>query len=264
MTTTVLADMLHDRHRRLCQIEDELVVALVCTPDGKPLNRVMVADLEWVQDSASQRNWSDADEPNPFTGGRRSAETFMAWLRRFVGLSAQQEAVIAESTRPRLKDCAAMTAETFAGLLDARRTGRGRWQARCPAHRDDNPSLSIAEGRDGRILVLCRAGCTTEAVVAAKGLSMRDLFAGPPPSPAQARDALLQREREEVRAKTMRLERIRLTDHYHRLWRATDEVGAKLAHTADDAPGVDALARLFHQGVEQLRDVETKLAGGEL
>jgi hypothetical protein len=42
--------MLHDRHLRLCQIEDEFVVTLVCAPDGKPLNSATVAALEWVQD----------------------------------------------------------------------------------------------------------------------------------------------------------------------------------------------------------------------
>ena len=35
--------------------------------------------------------------------------------------------------------------------------------ARCPAHDDHNPSLSITE-RDGKVLVHCFAGCTQEAV----------------------------------------------------------------------------------------------------
>jgi hypothetical protein len=39
-----------DRHRLLCQIEDDIVVTLVCTPDGEPLNSAMVAALEWVQE----------------------------------------------------------------------------------------------------------------------------------------------------------------------------------------------------------------------
>ena len=38
--------------------------------------------------------------------------------------------------------------------------------ARCPAHRDRTPSLSISE-RDGRILVHCHAGCSQEAVIQA-------------------------------------------------------------------------------------------------
>lgn len=46
----VLADMLHERHGRLCQIEDEFVVSLVCTPDDKSLNCAMEVALEWVQE----------------------------------------------------------------------------------------------------------------------------------------------------------------------------------------------------------------------
>lgn len=34
----------------------------------------------------------------------------------------------------------------------------------CPAHDDRNPSLDVAEGDDGRPLVLCRAGCSYEAI----------------------------------------------------------------------------------------------------
>ena len=55
-----------------------------------------------------------------------------------------------------------------------RRSGDG-WIARCPGHEDRNPSLSIHE-RTGKILLLCHAGCTTEAVCAAAGIVMRDLF----------------------------------------------------------------------------------------
>ena len=52
----------------------------------------------------------------------------------------------------------------------------GGWVARCPAHGDDNPSLSIARGEDGRWLVHCHAGCSAEAVVSAVGLKMCDLM----------------------------------------------------------------------------------------
>jgi hypothetical protein len=58
---------------------------------------------------------------------------------------------------------------------DARRAGKG-WAARCPAHDDRNPSLSIAEGDDGRALVFCHGGCSTDSVCQAKGLSLTDLM----------------------------------------------------------------------------------------
>ena len=52
----------------------------------------------------------------------------------------------------------------------------GGWQALCPAHDDHDPSLSISRGDDGRVLLHCHAGCSTEAIVAALGLQMSDLF----------------------------------------------------------------------------------------
>jgi hypothetical protein len=60
-------------------------------------------------------------------------------------------------------------------LLHAKQNGNG-WTALCPAHKDREPSLSIREGADGRILLKCFAGCDTAKIVAALGLTMRDLF----------------------------------------------------------------------------------------
>lgn len=59
--------------------------------------------------------------------------------------------------------------------------------ARCPAHEDKRPSLSIREGRDGRILLHCFAGCSSGEVVAALGLTWGDLFAEERDRPASAR-----------------------------------------------------------------------------
>lgn len=46
----------------------------------------------------------------------------------------------------------------------------------CPTHDDRNPSLSVQEGEDGRVLIHCHAGCDTRDVVAAVGMEMSDLF----------------------------------------------------------------------------------------
>jgi hypothetical protein len=45
-------------------------------------------------------------------------------------------------------------------------TGKG-WIALCPAHEDRKPSLRIAEGSDGRVLLHCFAGCSPEEIVRA-------------------------------------------------------------------------------------------------
>src|SRR5262249_23186215 len=53
------------------------------------------------------------------------------------------------------------------------------YKAHCPAHNDGTPSLSVSEGDDGRVLLYCFAGCETESVVDAIGLTMADLFDAP-------------------------------------------------------------------------------------
>ena len=60
-------------------------------------------------------------------------------------------------------------------------SGNGKkWQARCPAHDDKNPSLSITEKDDGRILLFCHAGCGGADVLQAIGLTLRDLYPNGP------------------------------------------------------------------------------------
>jgi hypothetical protein len=59
--------------------------------------------------------------------------------------------------------------------LHAKRSGNG-WIAKCPAHDDHKPSLSIDEGADGRALIKCHAGCDNTAILASLGMKPRDLF----------------------------------------------------------------------------------------
>jgi len=76
-----------------------------------------------------------------------------------------------------------MTAPGMPGPVDrvlgrlhgVHRSGKG-WTARCPNHQDRFASLSVAEGDDGRVLLHCHAGCSTDSVVTAMGLAMVDLF----------------------------------------------------------------------------------------
>jgi len=59
-----------------------------------------------------------------------------------------------------------MNAVTIANALGGRRAGSG-WTARCPAHDDRTPSLSLRDSGDGKVLVRCHAGCEQERVIAA-------------------------------------------------------------------------------------------------
>lgn len=52
----------------------------------------------------------------------------------------------------------------------------GRYIARCPAHEDRAPSLTIRGEEDGRILIHCFAGCDALDVVQAVGMTLSDLF----------------------------------------------------------------------------------------
>lgn len=62
----------------------------------------------------------------------------------------------------------------------------GHWTARCPAHKDKSPSLSVTRTRDGMWLVHCFAGCSPVEILTALGLRMTDLFpdSGPEARPA--------------------------------------------------------------------------------
>lgn len=70
-----------------------------------------------------------------------------------------------------------MNAETLLSRLDhPRQTGPDRWLARCPAHADKTPSLSIRELDDERVLIHCFGGCSVEAILQAVDLEFGDLF----------------------------------------------------------------------------------------
>ncbi len=55
-------------------------------------------------------------------------------------------------------------AKSIAEALGGRKSGTG-WSARCPAHDDRTPSLSLRDTPDGRVLVYCHAGCEQNEVI---------------------------------------------------------------------------------------------------
>jgi len=70
-----------------------------------------------------------------------------------------------------------MSADVLLSKLEGvKRTGTGRWLAKCPAHADRMASLSLREIDDGRTLCHCFAGCSVHEVVASVGLEVSDLF----------------------------------------------------------------------------------------
>src|SRR3954451_18886275 len=75
--------------------------------------------------------------------------------------------------RPYTRTAPMLRAEVMAEALGGRKVGT-RWLARCPAHDDRQPSLAIAEARNGKVLVRCHAGCDQREVIAA--LRARDAW----------------------------------------------------------------------------------------
>lgn len=76
-------------------------------------------------------------------------------------------------------DTRAALERVFSSLKGVRKSAHG-WVARCPAHQDQHPSLSIALGKAESVLLKCHAGCSFEAVVEALGLTPADLFVQTP------------------------------------------------------------------------------------
>jgi len=69
--------------------------------------------------------------------------------------------------------------EKFLSRLHGVRADGSGWAARCPCREDDdNPSLHVGEGRDGRVLVTCHrgGGCDFTEIYEAVGLTMSDMF----------------------------------------------------------------------------------------
>jgi 5S rRNA maturation endonuclease (ribonuclease M5) len=71
-----------------------------------------------------------------------------------------------------------MTIHDFvAKLQGVKPAGDHAFIARCPSHKDDRPSLSVAVGRNGSIILKCFAGCSADEVCKSLGLEMSDLMA---------------------------------------------------------------------------------------
>jgi len=68
--------------------------------------------------------------------------------------------------------------DEFARKLDGVHQHGKEYSARCPAHDDRKASLCFSEGKDGRILLTCQAGCRTETILDLMGLKFSDITPG--------------------------------------------------------------------------------------
>lgn len=78
-----------------------------------------------------------------------------------------------------------MTAAAFAQLCDGKKVGKDKWSGLCLAHGDRHRSLSICVGKRRPVLFRCMSsGCTPASILAAMGLTWRDLLGDRIVSPA--------------------------------------------------------------------------------
>jgi len=157
-----------------------------------------------------------------------------------------------------------MMAEAIAQALQARRTGPGRWMARCPSHDDRTPSLSITD-RNGKALLHCFAGCEQRAVIEA--LRARGLW------PERKAERLT---REQYRAERKRQDSYRQAERWKNALLLVLEHGRRDAwrdflagqDSANEQQQNQALAKLFelareHRRIRNLYGAELLMAHAE-
>ena len=84
-----------------------------------------------------------------------------------------------------------LTPQSLAEALGGAEQRGADWYALCPAHDDQSPSLAITE-KDGKVVFVCRAGCSQEAVIAAlkeRGLWGANIAAPRPADRVKRRDS---------------------------------------------------------------------------
>jgi len=101
--------------------------------------------------------------------------------------------------------------ENFLSRLDGVRKTSSGWVARCPCRNDDkNPSLSVGQGYDGRVLVTCHRGisCNAEQICDAMGLRLSDLMPDTGrPSPISSDRPVAPQKREQTTKKEIKYEK---------------------------------------------------------
>lgn len=65
--------------------------------------------------------------------------------------------------------------DSFLDRLDRVKASGGQYSARCPAHEDKNPSLHVGWSDHAGVLVHCFSGCSPGSVLAALGLTFKDV-----------------------------------------------------------------------------------------
>jgi len=144
-------------------------------------------------------------------------------------------------------------ASHLAALLHARKVGKDKWRAFCPAHGSrHHRTLQITQGRNAVLLRCWSMGCSPAAITAALGLSMSDLFDEAPPNRAQWLIAVEIANREQRRKEERRRIRLMALEKAGVWEEASNRLGKLLA----SYPGSARIAALFHWALGQMRRSE--------
>ncbi|WP_347264293.1 toprim domain-containing protein [Nitrobacter sp.] len=138
-----------------------------------------------------------------------------------------------------------MTAETIAKALGGHRAG-ATWMARCPAHDDSRPSLSISAGRHGKVLVRCHAGCDQRDLIAA--LSKRALW----DATSKCHGGIARKHRKKLEREPDPYAKAR-TEAALAIWRVSQDIAGSPAETYLRSRGLDlpvSPALRFHAGLK--------------
>ena len=139
-----------------------------------------------------------------------------------------------------------MTAPELAQMLNARKAGRGTWKAKCPAHSDSNPSLTIKEGRKA-ILICCQSHhCNIADICKAVGIATKDLWYEQNADPRAIREAERKRKAEEWRHRREFRKASAMVERF----RLAERKCCRLAMQRKASPKDIRLYAEYHQAVE--------------
>ena len=142
-----------------------------------------------------------------------------------------------------------MTFPEICRHFQAKKIGKGKYQAKCPAHRDSSPSLSIREGQRAA-LVKCWAGCELEAILRASNIGLRDLWYEQTADPKAVKAAQRKRDEEEWSIATLKAYRILRQERVWMWYRLTAAFGWLLMKN----PGNPLVAMCFNTALEHSRE----------
>ena len=134
--------------------------------------------------------------------------------------------------------------ESLASALNGRPKPGGGYLARCPAHDDRTPSLSIDLGDNGAPLLKCFSGCTQEAVV--DELKARGLWHDGQGKTASEEELKQARQRSEQRQVECREKYVKAAVAAQSIWKAASP--ARQDHSY--------LVRKQVQPTDTLREIE--------